>query len=88
MPRSVHDCSNNVGGKLPRVRYDVHARSNSSQAPPLGTNRFDDFRLCWSCFSDSVDVLLSTRGAEIAGRGSEGVRTDNTDVPEGPGDVK
>ena len=37
---------------------------------------------------DSVDVLLSTRGAEIVGRGSEGVRTDNTDVPEGPSDVK
>ena len=37
---------------------------------------------------DSVDVLLSTRGAEIVGRGSEGVRTDNTDVPEGPSDLK
>ena len=37
---------------------------------------------------DSVDVLPSTRGEEIVGRGSEGVRTDNTDVPEGPSDVK
>ena len=38
--------------------------------------------------SDSVDVLPSTRGAEIVGRGSEGVWMDDTDVPEGPSDVK
>ena len=38
--------------------------------------------------SDSVDVLPSTRGAEIVGRGSEGVWTDDTDVPKGPSDVK
>ena len=38
--------------------------------------------------SDSVDVLSSTRGGEIVGRGSEGVWTDDTDVPEGPSDVK
>ena len=38
--------------------------------------------------SDSVDVLPSTRGAEIVGAVSEDVWTDDTDVPEGPSDVK
>ena len=38
--------------------------------------------------SDSVDVLPSTRGAEIVGRVSEDVWMDDTDVPEGPSDVK
>ena len=37
---------------------------------------------------DSVDVLPSTRGEEIVGRGSEGVWMDDIDVPEGPSDVK
>ena len=38
--------------------------------------------------SDSVDVLPSTRGAEIVESGGEDVQMDNTDVPEGPSDVK
>ena len=38
--------------------------------------------------SDSVDVLPSTRGAEIVESGSEDVQMDNTDVPEGASDVK
>ena len=38
--------------------------------------------------SDSVDVLPSTRGAEIVGRVSEDVWMDDTDVLEGPSDVK
>ena len=38
--------------------------------------------------SDSVDVLLSTRGAEIVESGSEDVQMDDTDVPEDPSDVK
>ena len=38
--------------------------------------------------SDSVDVLPSTRGAEIVQSGSVGVQMDNTDVPEGPSDLK
>ena len=40
--------------------------------------------------SDSVDVFPSTRGAEIVGRVSdEDVwMMDDTDVPEGPSDVK
>ena len=38
--------------------------------------------------SDSVDVLPSTRGAEIVESGSEDVQMDNTDVPEDPSDLK
>ena len=38
--------------------------------------------------SDSVDVLPSTRGAEIVGEVSEDVWMDDTDVQEGPSDVK
>ena len=38
--------------------------------------------------SDSVDVLPSTRGAEIVESGSEDVQMDDTDVPEDPSDVK
>ena len=38
--------------------------------------------------SDSVDVLPSTRGAEIVESGSEDVQMDTTDVPEDPSDLK
>ena len=38
--------------------------------------------------SDSIDVFPCTRGAEIVESGSEDVQIDNTDVPEGPSDLK
>ena len=37
---------------------------------------------------DSVDVLLSTRGAEIVERLDGGVERTNTDVQEDPGDLR
>ena len=38
--------------------------------------------------SDSVDVLPSTRGAEIVGGSSRTDRRANTDVPENPSDLR
>ena len=38
--------------------------------------------------SDSVDVLPSTRGAEIVGGSSRTDRRANTDVPEDPSDLR
>ena len=38
--------------------------------------------------SDSVDVLPSTRGAEIVGRLDGDVERANTDVPEDPSDLR
>ena len=38
--------------------------------------------------SDSVDVLPSTRGAEIVGGPSQRTPEEDTDVPEDPSDVK
>ena len=49
-----------------------------------GSTHFDYADLVF----DSVDVLPSTRGAEIVESGSEDVQMDNTDVLEGPSDVK
>ena len=49
-----------------------------------GSTNFDYVDLVF----DSVDVLPSTRGAEIVESGSEDVQMDNTDVPEDPSDLK
>jgi len=38
--------------------------------------------------SDSIDVLPSTRGAEIVGGSSRTDRRANTDVPEDPSDLR
>ena len=49
-----------------------------------GSTNFDYVDLVF----DSVDVLLSTRGAEIVGSSSRTDRRANTDVPEDPSDPR
>ena len=88
MPRSVHDSGSNVGGKLPRVRGDVLEESNPSSSPPgggrTGSTNFDYV----DHVSDSVDVLPSTRGAEIVQGTHSRVPPEDIDVQEDPSDLR
>ena len=92
MPRRGHDTTNALVALMMEASYLACGMMCMKRATPrglirwgrTGSTNFDYVDLVF----DSVDVLPSTRGAEIVAGTSQRTPEEDTDVPEDPSDLK